>query len=234
MIKKTKSAEFDHFNQLASEWWSESGKFRILHDIKPIRLKYIIKNLKNKKINDLKILDIGCGGGLICEPLAKLGAKITGIDFVEKNIKVAKLHALENNLKINYIVGDINKIKLKQKYDVVILFEVLEHVEDWGKTLSKIKTLMNKGGVIIISTINRNILSKIFAIKLAENFLTWIPKNTHDYNKFITTEELKTYLIQKNFSILDFSGLVFNIIDREWKLSKKNKLINYFCTAKIN
>lgn len=234
MIKRTKSSEFKHFNNLANEWWSESGKYKILHKIKPIRMKYIIDRIGSKNIKNLEILDLGCGGGLVCESLAKLGCNVTGIDFVENNIKAAKLHASQNNLKIKYYTQDIDDLSLQQKYDLIILFEVLEHIDNWKLILSKIKRNLKKGGLIILSTINRNIISNILAIKFAENILKWVPKKTHDYNKLITPDELEKALIKENFSILDFSGLVFNPLDRKWSVSNNIKLVNYFCTAKLN
>ena len=234
MTKRTKLSEFNHFNKLSNEWWSETGKYKILHKIKPIRIKYILNQIGSKNIKKLEILDLGCGGGLICESLAKLGCNVTGIDFVENNIKAAKLHASQNNLKINYYTQDIDNLSLKKKYDLIILFEVLEHINNWDKQLLKIKKFLKKGGLIILSTINRNIVSKVLAIKFAENILKWVPKNTHDYNKLITPQELEKALIKENFSILDFSGLVFNPFDREWRLSKDIKLVNYFCTARLN
>ena len=115
MPKRTKSLEFTHFNKLANEWWSESGKYKILHKIKPIRIKYILNNIISKNIKNLEVLDLGCGGGLVCESLAKLGCNVTGIDFVENNIKAAKLHALQNNLKINYYTQDLDDLSLKKK-----------------------------------------------------------------------------------------------------------------------
>ena len=234
MTKRTKLLEFQHFNKLSNEWWSESGKYKILHKIKPIRIKYILNHITTKNNKNLEILDLGCGGGLVCEPLAKLGFNVTGIDFIENNIKVAKLHASKNNLKINYYTQDIDSLSLKKKYDLIILFEILEHIDNWDKTLLKIKKFLKKDGLIILSTINRNIVSKILAIEFAENILKWVPKNTHDYNKLITPQELEKALIKENFSILDFSGLVFNPFDREWRLSKDIKLVNYFCTARLN
>ena len=234
MSKRTKLSEFEHFNKFANEWWSDSGKFKILHKIKPIRINYILNHLSSKNIKKLNILDLGCGGGLVCEPLARLGANVTGIDFVENNIKAAKLHAIQNKLNINYYTQDLKNLSLHQKYDLIILFEVLEHIDNWNTILSKIKKNLKKNGRIIVSTINRNIISNIFAIKFAENILEWVPKNTHSYNKLITPEELEKVLINENFSIIDFSGLVYNPITQEWKLSKYNKLINYFCVAKIN
>ena len=144
----------------------------------------------------------------------------------------AKIHSKKNKLKINYIHKDIEKSKLDEKFDIILMFEVLEHLDDWKKTIKNIKKNLNKNGIIIISTINRNLLSKLFAINIAENILNWIPKGTHDYNKLIKPEELKKILTKENFHFKNIKGLVFNPLNREWKLSK-NYMINYFCTANL-
>ena len=229
---KSKNEEFALFNQLSDEWWNENGKFKILHQIKSHRMSYILDQINNRNIRNLKILDVGCGGGIICEPLARLGAKVTGIDFVPNNIIAAKIHSKKNKLKINYINKDIEKSKLDEKFDIILMFEVLEHLDNWKKTIKNIKKNLNKNGLIIISTINRNLLSKLFAINIAENILHWIPKGTHDYNKLIKPEELKKILLKEKFNFNNIKGLVFNPLNREWKLSK-NYMINYFCTASL-
>ena len=229
---KSKNEEFALFNQLSDEWWNENGKFKILHQIKRHRMTYILDQINNRNIKNLKILDIGCGGGIICEPLARLGAKVTGIDFVPNNIKAAKIHSKKNKLKINYIYKDIEKSKLDAKFDIILMFEVLEHLDNWKKTIKNIKKNLNKDGLVIISTINRNLISKLFAINIAENILHWIPKGTHDYNKLIKPEELKKILLKEKFNFNNIKGLVFNPLNREWKLSK-NYMINYFCTANL-
>ena len=227
---KSKNEEFAFFNQLSDEWWNENGKFKILHQIKSLRMSYILDQINNRNIRNLKILDVGCGGGIICEPLARLGAKVTGIDFAPNNIIAAKIHSKKNKLKINYINKDIEKSKLDEKFDIILMFEVLEHLDNWKKTIKNIKKNLNKNGLIIISTINRNLISKLFAIHIAENILNWIPKGTHDYNKLIKPEELKKILLKEKFNFNNIKGLVFNPLNREWKLSK-NYMINYFCTA---
>ncbi len=227
---KSKNEEFAFFNQLSDEWWNENGKFKILHQIKSHRMSYILDQINNRNIRNLKILDVGCGGGIICEPLARLGAKVTGIDFAPNNILAAKIHSKKNKLKINYINKDIEKSKLDEKFDIILMFEVLEHLDNWKKTIKNIKKNLNKNGLLIISTINRNLLSKLFAISIAENILHWIPKGTHDYNKLIKPEELKKILLKEKFNFNNIKGLVFNPLNREWKLSK-NYMINYFCTA---
>ena len=229
---KSKNEEFAFFNQLSDEWWNENGKFKILHQIKSHRMTYILEQVNNRKIKNLKILDIGCGGGIICEPLARLGAKVTGIDFAPNNIKAAKIHSKKNKLKINYIYKDIEKSKLDEKFDLILMFEVLEHLDNWKKTIKNIKKNLNKNGIIIISTINRNLLSKLFAIKIAENILNWIPKGTHDYNKLIKPEELKIILNKESLHFNNIKGLVFDPLNMQWKLSK-NYTINYFCTASL-
>ena len=229
---KSKNEEFAFFNQLSDEWWNENGKFKILHQIKIHRMSYILDQIKNRNIRNLKILDVGCGGGIICEPLARLGAKVTGVDFSPNNIIAAKIHSKKNKLKINYINKDIEKSKLDEKFDIILMFEVLEHLDDWKKTIKNIKKNLNKNGLIIISTINRNLLSKLFAINIAENILHWIQKATHDYNKLIKPEELKKILLKEKFNFNNIKGLVFNPLNREWKLSK-NYMINYFCTASL-
>jgi len=229
---KSKNDEFMLFNQLSDEWWNENGKFKILHQIKSHRMTYILDQINNRNIKNLKILDVGCGGGIICEPLARLGANVTGIDFAPNNIKAANIHSKKNKLKIKYIYNDIEKSKLIGKFDLILMFEVLEHLDNWKKTIKNIKKNLNKNGMIIISTINRNLISKLFAIDIAENILNWIPKGTHDYNKLIKPEELKIILKKENFHFNNIKGLIFNPLNREWKLSN-NYMINYFCSAKL-
>lgn len=233
MIKKaTKKQEFKHFTDLSQEWWAKNGKFKILHDITPLRIDYILKIANKKNLKKIKILDLGCGGGLTCEPLSRLGAEVTGIDFVKENIEVAKFHMIKSKLNINYIKQDLQNLKLKEKFDIILILEVLEHVNDWGKIITKIKKNLNKNGLLIISTINRNVISKIFAIYIAENILRWIPKNTHSYNKLIKPEELIDSLKNREFEIIDVSGMKYNILNGDWKLSR-GKEINYFCSAKL-
>ena len=233
MALKSKKNEFNHFSKLATEWWSKNGKFKTLHDIQSIRIKYIQDTLNKKKLNKLKILDVGCGGGLISEGVAKLGADVTGIDFIEENIKVAKKHANQNKLSINYIVENFEKEKITNKYDVIIIFEVLEHLENWKTFLKKIKKNLKSNGVLIVSTINKNLISKFLTIDLAENFLDWIPRNTHNYYKFIKPEELEYHLTINNFKKIKFSGLSFNLFSQKWKITNNTK-INYFCSSSFN
>ena len=237
MIKKsTKKLEFDHFTNLSNEWWDPNGKFKILHTLAPLRIKYIkeiISKKNNKKypLNKIDILDIGCGGGLICEPLARMGANVTGIDFINENINSAIKHSKNSKLIIKYLHQDIENINLKSKYDVIIILEVLEHLDNWKKLLSNISKNLKPKGKLIISTINRNLFSKIFAVFIAENILNLIPKKTHDYNKLIKPEELTSLLIKNKFKVLDITGMFFNPISSEWSLKKDKTKINYFCSA---
>ena len=228
---KSKNEEFTLFNQLSDEWWNENGKFKILHQIKSHRMTYILDQIGNRDIKNLKILDVGCGGGIICEPLARLGAKVTGIDFAPNNISAAKIHSKKNKLKINYIHKDVEKSKLDGKFDLILMFEVLEHLDNWKKTIKNIKKNLNKNGLIIISTINRNLLSKLFAINLAENILNWIPKGTHDWNKFIKPNELNKLFFKSGLKVKDTKGFVFNPISWGWQLSKSDFTVNYTVCA---
>ncbi len=230
---KLKKSEFDHFSQLASEWWLKNGKFKILHDIQPIRIKYIQDVINRKSLNKTKILDLGCGGGIVSEGLTKLGADVTGIDFVKGNINAAKIHANKNNLKIKYKTLDFENEKINGKFDVIIIFEVLEHLSNWKTFIEKIKSNLNANGKIIISTINRNLLSKFLAIDLAENYLKWIPINTHTYYKFIKPKELENILKKNNFKNVNFRGLEYQPLKRKWHLSK-NSYINYFCNSQLD
>ena len=156
--KSSKNKEFNHFSKIAKEWWLPNGKFKILHEITPLRIKYILKMINQKKIKDLKILDLGCGGGLTCEPLARLEAKVTGIDFVKQNIEVAKNHARISKLKINYIHDDLDSLKFKKKYDIILLLEILEHLDNWKSLIPKIKNILKPNGFLVISTINKTSL----------------------------------------------------------------------------
>ena len=239
-FKNKFNKEYKNFDAISDEWWEEDGKFAILHKINPIRINYILdqilshkktKKIKKNPLNKIKIIDLGCGGGLTCEPLKRLGAEVTGVDFIKNNINNAKKHAKDNNLKIKYYVADINKINLKEKYDVILLLEIIEHLENWEEIIEKTYKFLNKGGIIIISSINRNLISKIFALFVAENILQWVPKGTHEYKKLIKPDELTIKLKKINYKIKNITGMNYNPISRKWNLSKKIKNINYFCTA---
>ncbi len=230
---KINKAEYELFDSLSAEWWDENGKFKVLHQIRPIRIQYILNQLKDLDLKNTKILDLGCGGGLVSESLSRLGAKVTGIDFVANNINIARHHSIKSKLKIDYIHGDIEKIKMNKKFDLIIMFEILEHVNNWKKLLLKIDKNLKKDGKIIISTINRNLISKFTAIYLAESILKWIPKGTHRFEKFIKPEEIEVCLKKNHYALENIKGLEFNPLNYSWMLSENTK-INYFCTFKKN
>jgi len=231
--KISKNQEFKHFSEIASEWWLPKGKFKILHDILPLRLEYIVKNISDKNVKNIDILDLGCGGGLVCEALSKLGAHVTGIDFVKKNIEIAKIHAKQSKLKIDYRFDDIDTINLKNKFDVILILEVIEHLDNYENLIKKIKHNLKPGGKMIFSTINKTHLANIFGIFVAENILNWVPKKTHDYNKLIKPNDLKNTLTKNNLAVTSLEGMNYNPVSREWFLSKKFFPINYFCSAKL-
>ena len=230
---KIKKSEFDHFSELASEWWLKNGKFKILHEIQPIRIKYIQDVVNKKQLDKMKILDLGCGGGLVSEGLSKIGANVTGIDFVKDNINIARKHAQKSNLNIDYKTLDFENEKISSKFDIIVIFEVLEHLSDWKSFIKKIQSNLKSNGILIISTINKNLISKFLAIDLAENFLNWIPLNTHNYHKFIRPKELEFFLNQNNFKNINFKGLKYKPFKRKWILSEKTN-VNYFCSCFLN
>ena len=233
--------EIEKFSKIATEWWDPSGKFKPLHKFNPIRISYIKDNIiqsfriNNKKnpLRKIKILDIGCGGGLLSEPMSRLGANVTGIDASINNINVAKIHAKKNGLKIRYLCTSPEKLKIKSKFDVIVIFEVLEHLSNWKSFIKKIKLNLKPNGVLIISTINKNLISKFLTIDLAENFLKWIPLNTHTYHKFITPDDLEIFLYKNNFRNISFKGLNYNPLKKKWSLTS-NTNVNYFCNCILN
>ena len=234
--------EIQKFSDLADEWWDVNGKFKPLHMFNPIRIEYITEKIKqefnlinrnNDFLKDLKILDIGCGGGLISEPLARLGGEVTGIDASEKNIKVAKLHSKKNNLNINYLNKSPEQLNNSEKFDIILNLEVVEHVENVDLYIKSCSNLLKKNGVMFTATLNRTIVSYIKAIVGAEYILRWLPIGTHDWNKFIKPEELEKKLSSANFSTIDVKGLEFNPLFNKWKKSD-NLSVNYIICSKRN
>jgi 2-polyprenyl-6-hydroxyphenyl methylase/3-demethylubiquinone-9 3-methyltransferase len=234
--------EINKFSKIADEWWDINGKFKPLHMFNPIRIEHILdvalnyfKIDKNQKLplKNLKILDIGCGGGLISEPMSRLGAEITGIDASDKNIQVAKLHAKKSNLKINYLNTVPENLSWQNKFDIIFNLEVVEHVENLDLYLSSCSKLLKKNGIMFTATINRTFTSYVKAIVGAEYILKWLPIGTHDWNKFVKPEELEKKLTDLNFTITDLTGLNFNPIFQEWKKTK-NISVNYIISAKKN
>ena len=234
--------EIQKFSDLADEWWDVKGKFKPLHMFNPIRIEYILEEItKHFKLDrerklllkNLEILDIGCGGGLISEPLARLGGLITGIDAAEKNIKVAELHSKKSNLKINYKVSSPEKLKEFEKFDIILNLEIVEHVENVGLYIESCNKLLKKNGLMFTATLNRTLISYLKAIIGAEYVLRWLPIGTHDWNKFIKPEELEKTLNNKDFKTIDIKGLEFNPLSNKWKRSE-NLSVNYIiCSTKI-
>ena len=234
--------EIQKFSNLANEWWDVNGKFKPLHMFNPTRISYITEKIKyhfdtnNNKTNFLKgleILDIGCGGGLISEPMTRLGGNVTGIDASEKNIKIAKLHAKNNNLKINYINKSPEQLSETKKFDIILNLEVVEHVDNLKLYLKSCSKLLKKDGLMFTATLNRTFTSYVKAIIGAEYILRWLPIGTHDWNKFIKPEELEKELNIENLKTLDVKGLQFNPITKKWRRSE-NLSVNYIiCSYKI-
>jgi len=226
--------EIEKFSKIAEEWWNPEGKFKPLHKFNPIRISYIKENIiKTFKINqnktplkNIKVLDIGCGGGLLAEPMCRLGAEVTAIDASEKNINVAKIHAKKNDLKINYICTSPEKLKTKKKFDVILNMEIVEHVNDVDFFLKSCSNLLKKNGIMFVATLNKTLKSYAFAIIGAEYILRWLPIGTHEWEKFIKPDELTNILKKNNLYLNQLDGMKFNIITDNWNLSN-DKSINY-------
>ena len=226
--------EIDKFSKMANEWWDPEGKFKPLHKFNPTRIKYIKENiinnfkLKNKfrPLSGINILDIGCGGGLLSEPMSRMGANVTGIDASDKNIKIAKLHSKKNKLKINYLCSSPEKLKITKKFDVILNMEIVEHVEDIDFFLKSCSKLLKKNGLMFVATINKTLKSYIFAIIGAEYVLRWLPIGTHEWEKFVKPEDLKKILMKYDLSLNKLEGMNFNIIKDEWSISR-DLSVNY-------
>jgi len=226
--------EIEKFSKMADDWWNTEGKFKPLHKFNPLRISYIKKkvvahfNIKSKllPLKNIELLDIGCGGGLLSEPMCRLGAKVTAVDASQKNINVASYHSNKNKLKINYLCSSPEKLNLKKKFDVILNMEIVEHVDDLSFFLKKSSLLLKKNGVMFISTINKTLKSYVFAIVGAEYILKWLPIGTHEWDKFVKPEEL-IELGKKNYlELIKIDGVNFNIIKNEWIIGK-DKSINY-------
>ena len=230
--------EIEKFSKLAQDWWNPTGKFKPLHDFNPVRIKFIKEKLinhfklksKNKApLKRISILDIGCGGGLLCEPLSRLGAQITGIDASKNNIKIAQLHANKMSLKIKYFNSSPEKLKFKNKFDVILGMEIVEHVQNVDLFIDACSKLVKKDGIMFISTINKNLKSYLFAILGAEYILRWLPIGTHDWDKFLTPEELEVLANKNGFTSNESIGLKFNLFSKKWYQST-DVSVNYIST----
>ena len=212
--------EIEKFSRIAEEWWDPTGKFKPLHKFNPIRISYIKEKIINsfklensdKPLQKIRLLDIGCGGGLLSEPMSRLGAEVTGIDASEKNIQVAKLHAKKNNLKINYLTASPENLKIDRKFDVILNMEIIEHVEDVDIFLKSCASLLKKEGIMFVATINKTLKSYLFAIIGAEYILRWLPIGTHEWDKFVDPNDLIKISKKYNLQLQNLDGMKFNII----------------------
>ena len=232
--------EIQKFSKLADEWWDVNGKFKPLHQFNPIRIDYIlektldhykIKSGSDKPLKNLSLLDVGCGGGLISEPMCRLGANVTGIDASSKNIKIAELHSKTNQLDIKYLNKSPEQIKEVEIFDIILNLEVVEHVKDLDLYIKSCSRLLKKNGIIFTATLNRTFTSYFKAIIGAEYVLRWLPIGTHDWNSFLKPEELEKKLNNSDLSTLDVTGLSFNPFIKKWRRSS-NLDVNYIILSK--
>ena len=229
--------EIEKFSKIAEEWWDPNGKFKPLHKFNPIRISYIKENIiktfklsqKKLPLKNIKILDIGCGGGLLSEPISRLGAKVTAIDASIKNIEVAKLHAKKNNLKIDYVCTSPEKLKIKSHFDVILNMEIVEHVDNVNFFLKSCSKLLKKDGIMFVATLNKTLKSYLFAIIGAEYILRWLPIGTHDWNKFLTPQELESVANKNKLIQNDMTGVKFNMFLNKWEISRDTS-VNYIST----
>lgn len=235
-------AEVAKFEAMAAEWWDLEGKFKPLHMLNPCRLDYITQQIAAeygrdlngpKPFDGLRILDIGCGGGLLCEPMARLGATIVGVDAAAGNIPVAQVHAEQSGLDIDYRHGTAEAMAADgEQFDVVLNMEVVEHVADPLGYLTACQQLLKPGGLHICSTLNRNPKSFMMAIVGAEHIMRWLPKGTHEWSKFITPDELFDLMRNAGLDPVDRKGFQFNPITWDWRISDRDLSVNYV-TASI-
>lgn len=232
--------EIERFSRIAEEWWDENGKFRPLHRLGPVRLKYIRDNAMRhfgrdademQALSGLQVLDIGCGGGLLCEPVTRMGAKVTGIDASEKNIRVASLHAEKMGLEIDYRCASPEELNTGTAYDIVLALEIVEHVADVPLFLKSCVSLVRPGGMLFMSTLNRTVKSYGLAIVGAEYVLRWLPRGTHQWKKFLKPSELCGGLRREGMTIENMSGMAFNPFRNEWHLSDTDLDVNYLLAA---
>ena len=234
--------EIEKFSTLAKDWWNPKGKFKPLHLFNPTRIKFIKEKLifhfkldsdTLLPLKGLKILDIGCGGGLLCEPLSRLGAEITGIDASNINIEIAKLHSKEMNLNIKYIHCSPENLNFKNKFDVILNMEVIEHVANVNVFIQNCSKLIKKNGIMFVSTINKNLKSYFYAILGAEYILRWLPIGTHDWEKFLTPQELEIIAGKYNFVIDKVVGMKYNLFSKKWHTTSDIS-VNYISTFSAN
>ncbi len=235
------AGEIAKFEAMAAEWWDPNGKFKPLHMLQPCRLDYVIDQIcaefgrdpkGDKPLTGLRLLDIGCGGGLLCEPMARLGADVVGADAAARNIPVAEVHARQMGLEIDYRHTTAEDMAAEgEQFDVVLNMEVVEHVSDPLAYLTACRQLLRPGGLMVCSTLNRNPKSYVMAIIGAEQIMRWLPKGTHDWKKFITPDELFALLTEAGLDPVDRKGFVFNPLSWSWRISDRDLSCNYVTTS---
>ena len=230
--------EVEKFSRMAQDWWNPKGKFKPLHLFNPARIKFIKEKLifhfkldpnSLTPLRKLKILDIGCGGGLLCEPLSRLGGEMTGIDASKNNIEVAKLHSKEMNLNINYIRCAPENLNLGNKFDAILNMEVIEHVSNVNLFIQNCSKLIRKNGIMFVATINKNLKSYMFGVVGAEYILRWLPIGTHDWDKFLTPQDLEIIANKNDFRGDEMIGMKFNLFSKKWSKSNDTS-VNYIST----
>ena len=234
-------SEVDRFSAMAAEWWSPTGKFKPLHKFNPVRLAYIrdraaenfSRNPKSAKpLEGLRVLDIGCGGGLLSEPVARMGADVVGADPSEKNIGIASTHAKASGVAIDYRAVTAEQLaEASEAFDIVLNMEVVEHVADVELFMNTCAGMVRPGGLMFVATINRTMKAAALAIFAAENVLRWLPRGTHQYEKLVRPEELEKPLVANGLEIIDRTGVFFNPLANQWNLSKDMD-VNYMLLAK--
>ncbi len=234
-------AEIAKFSAMAAEWWRPDGKFAVLHAFNPVRLAFIRDHVTaafgldpkaERPLEGVHILDIGCGGGLISEPLARQGARVTAIDPSEKNIGTASVHAQEQGLEIDYRVATAEElVEAGESFDAVLNMEVLEHVSDPRAFTATCSALVRPGGLMFCATINRTLKAFALAIVGAEYILGWMPKGTHHWEKFITPEELKGWLKENGLSVIEETGVAYNPFTGKWLKAPRDMDVNYMLVA---
>jgi len=235
--------EIAQFSRHAEDWWNPHGKFRPLHHLNPVRLEYVRDQICDHMrreahtryaLKDLKILDVGCGGGLLAEPLARMGAKVTGLDASDETIAIARQHAKQSGLSIDYKAASVEELaKAKARYDVITALEIAEHVADLDSFLKAIRTLLKPNGLLIMSTLNRTPKSFLLGIVAAEYILNLVPRGTHQWQKFIRPSELVARLEKIGLHARDLTGLVLNPLRNEFELRKTDLDVNYMLTASL-
>jgi 2-polyprenyl-6-hydroxyphenyl methylase/3-demethylubiquinone-9 3-methyltransferase len=232
-------AEIAKFSRLSAEWWDPNGKMAPLHKINPLRLAYIRdaacrkfeRNAKSLScLAGLRMIDIGCGAGLLCEPFTRLGAQVIGVDPSATNIAAAKLHAEKSQLLIDYRNTTVEAMDPRERFDIVLAMEVIEHVTDVGAFLSRCAAMMKPTGIMVVATLNRNWKSFALAIVGAEYVMRWLPRGTHQWDKFVTPEELTRYLQTSRLAVTEQAGLVYNPLADKWNISSDMD-VNYMMVA---